>query len=121
MRRLPTLFLALLLAAAPLMAEAGLHVHDHGGVAGHAAAGHSSAGHDRDGADAMSASADEDCEDGMPDHCCGDTGVTCTATYLFSGLPADAGPMAVSASNLLGRGHNPDTRHPESDPPPPRA
>ncbi len=116
MKRLPTLFLALLLAASPLMAEAGYHVHDHGG-----GAGHTSASHDGDVAGGMSASADEDCEDGTPDHCCGGTGVTCTATYLISGLPADAGPMAVSASNLLGRGHNPDTRHPESDPPPPRA
>jgi hypothetical protein len=122
MRRLPTLFLALLLAASPLMAEAGVHGHDHHGHAGHAPAGHAAGdlapAHHHDSA---ATSADEDCENAAPDHCCGDTGVACHATYLPGGVPGGAALTVVSARLLLGRGNGPDSLHPESDPPPPRA
>lgn len=115
MSRLPTIFLALLLAISPLMAEAGTNGHVHHGSGDHAPAGH--AGESAGGA---AASADEDCEDATPDHCCGDTGVACTATYLFGDIPADAALTAATAPQLLGRESDPDTLHPESDPPPPR-
>jgi hypothetical protein len=142
MKRYSILFLALVLAASPLMA-AGYdgHAHGHGG-AGHDAAAHdaiSQSANPHDGAAPVAlagasapapadSSADfpakvaEDCEDAGPDHCCGDTGIACHGgNYLPGGLAGGNAPTAASAPLRLGHETGPNSRHPEYEPPPPRA